>query len=808
MTLDDRDEWHSHRNGEVDTVSNRYWSRPAEAADMAKTVAPGEIVIPNIDTFAANALPDPFDERDLEYRPRLEPLPPVLDQRTGFSRRYVMRQVGSSCTGHALAAVINTVLSRASGRGGRNRPVKAPHVSPYMLYHLARRYDEFAGEDDAGSSLRGALKGWFNHGVIPEERWPSLDIDPVPDLDDEELLELARQWPLGAFYRVNPFRLDDMQSAIAELHGICASAVIHDGWVEPQSLGRNGETLHVIARRVDAKQLGGHAFALVGYNEVGFLVQNSWGTDWGKGGFATLPYEDWLDSAYDAWVTRPGVPKTPFASGRTRTAVATGGELATAPAPDLRRLANYVVNLGNQGQLSTSGSFVSTPAQIDRAFGHMERWHDQWLARDGAPGERHVLLYAHGGLNAEDAGLQSAQRNVNWWLNNRIYPLFFAWQSGPVETFMDQLADAVRGRLPFGLGFDFMEAADRAVELLARRTFRWMWDEMKENARAASKPIGNQGEVVWPPTPAAQKAMEQMPGASLTVLRLAEYVRQHPGEQVRVHLVGHSAGAIFHAALLQRLVEAGLPVASVALLAPALRVDEFERDILPHLGPNKAVRRFVIFNLSDRRELDDVCAAGGVDAYHKSLLYLVSRALEARAPGQSEAPLLGMARFFGRPLGGSTLLGEIQARGGASLFSPSARPADSRSDAASHGGFAGDAPTMTSVVMRALGRSAPAPENNYQPNAALAETEPATPAALPRQPAAVPAMVAAETHEPGEVPLAETAEPQTEQPTAPDAPVRLDPEVAVAPHSGSPTVDILLASGWRVGKPRSKGRAR
>jgi amidase len=30
------------------------------------------------------------------------------------------------------------------------------------------------------------------------------------------------------------------------------------------------------------------------------------GTDWGKRGFATLPYEDWLDSAYDAWVTRPG----------------------------------------------------------------------------------------------------------------------------------------------------------------------------------------------------------------------------------------------------------------------------------------------------------------------------------------------------------------------------------------------------------------------------------------------------------------------------------------------------------------------
>jgi len=773
---------------------------------MAKTVAPGEITIPQIDTFAANALPDPFDERDLEYRPRLQPLPVELDQRTGFSKRYVMRQVGSSCTGHALAAVINTVLSRGSGNGRRSRPAQAPHVSPYMLYHLARRYDEFAGEDDAGSSLRGALKGWFNHGVIPEDRWPSLDMDPAPDLDDEELLELGRQWPLGTFYRVNPFRLDDLQSAITELHAICASAVVHDGWVEPQIMRRNGETLHVIARRVDAKQLGGHAFALVGYNEVGFLVQNSWGPDWGKGGFATLPYEDWLDSAYDAWVTRPGVPKTPFASGRTRTAAGTGGELVTAPAPDLKRLANYVVNLGNQGLLSTSGSFVSTPAQIDRAFGHMERWHDQWLAQDGAGRERHVLLYAHGGLNAEDQGLRSAQRNVNWWLNNRIYPLFFAWQSGPAETLMNELADKVKVRFPFGLGFDFMEALDRGVELLARQSFRWMWEEMKENARAASEPIGNRSEVVWPPTPAAQTAMARMPGASLTVLRLAEYVRQHQDAQVMVHLVGHSAGAIFHAALLQRLVEAGVPVASMALLAPALRVDEFDRDILPHLGANGGVRRFAVFNLSNQRELDDACGASGVDVYHKSLLYLVSRALEARPSGQSEASLLGMERFFDRPPGGGSLRRRIEAGGGVCVFSPAALADNSRSDATSHGGFAGDSRTMTSVVMRALGRLTPAPETQYQPNAALIETEPApTAATQPRQPDATPAMIAAEVHQPGDQPLAETAEPQTEQPTAPDEPARIDPEVAVAPRSGSAIIDVLLAQGWQPEKPLSAG---
>ena len=34
---------------------------------------------------------------------------------------------------------------------------------------MARRYDEFPGvAEDAGSSLRGALKGWFKHGACGE----------------------------------------------------------------------------------------------------------------------------------------------------------------------------------------------------------------------------------------------------------------------------------------------------------------------------------------------------------------------------------------------------------------------------------------------------------------------------------------------------------------------------------------------------------------------------------------------------------------------------------------------------------------
>src|SRR4051812_15862591 len=90
-----------------------------------------------------NAVPDAFDHRDLIYRSRLERLPSAIAYVP--SAEEILLQHGQSCVGHAVAAMINRVLNRDA-----DRPVR---VSPYMLYYLARRYDEFAGEDDVGSSL-------------------------------------------------------------------------------------------------------------------------------------------------------------------------------------------------------------------------------------------------------------------------------------------------------------------------------------------------------------------------------------------------------------------------------------------------------------------------------------------------------------------------------------------------------------------------------------------------------------------------------------------------------------------------------
>lgn len=41
--------------------------------------------------------------------------------------------------------------------------------------------------------------------------------------------------------------------------------------------------------------LGGHAVLLVGYDQVGAYIQNSWGKGWGAKGFAILPWSQVLD---------------------------------------------------------------------------------------------------------------------------------------------------------------------------------------------------------------------------------------------------------------------------------------------------------------------------------------------------------------------------------------------------------------------------------------------------------------------------------------------------------------------------------
>ena len=263
--------------------------------------------------------------------------------------------------------------------------------------------------------------------------------------------------------------------------------------------------------------------------------------------------------------------------------------------------------------------------------------------------------------------------------------------------------------------FNLEDILDLTVEAAAHNDLgRVAWDEMKrENALAASQSIDDTSCVTWnSPTALQVRAMMKMPGATLTALRLRQYIAD-AGEAVGVHLIGHSAGAIFHQGLLPQLGELQILVTSVQFLAAALRDDEFVKHVLPLLGERPGpggvqLPLFASFGLSDQREKDDNC----ISVYHKSLLYLISQGLER---GEHDVPLLGMAKFLDRrmadffepapasPALQATLRQGIESRGGHCVIAPALPPgfpSDGCCNATTHGGFAGETHTIASVTHR------------------------------------------------------------------------------------------------------------
>ena len=138
-------------------------------------------------TVTLDARPDRPDLRDRIYQPPLVSLPPqfpppdwIKTYLPRYSKAGLILDQGEegACTGFGLAAVINYLLFRQSVHA---KAAPSPTVSTRMIYHLARKYDEWPGEDYDGSSCRGAMKGWFHHGVCADALWPYRDQDGFVD---------------------------------------------------------------------------------------------------------------------------------------------------------------------------------------------------------------------------------------------------------------------------------------------------------------------------------------------------------------------------------------------------------------------------------------------------------------------------------------------------------------------------------------------------------------------------------------------------------------------------------------------------
>ena len=637
-----------------------------------------------------DAVADTLDFRDRMYEPALIEVPAERPLETYLRYRVPILDQGfeGACTGFGLATVANFLLRQKGIHRGRET------VSPQMLFDLARRYDEWPGTDYDWSSARGAMKAWHKHGVCAMKHWKVGEFPPLSD----ELARDAVTRPLGAYSRVNHRDLVSMHAAITEVGILYATSDVHTGWQNPEdgAIVRNDAII------------GGHAFAIVGYDRRGFWIQNSWGTAWGRGGFAHLSYDDWLTNGNDAWVARLGVPIE--LTAQIARGTAPRASAAQSPAADFASLRQFIISTGNDGQLLTTGQFGTSEADVATII------NDDFAKASAKWPVKRLLFFAHGGLNSEDSAVDRVRKLHQRLLDQLIYPIFFAWHSDFFSTLKNIFDDAMARNRPAGgvaAAKDFMlDRFDDFLEPLARTLSGLAeWTEMKENAmRASSTPRG---------------------GARIAANVLAKHIRDNG--PVEIHLSGHSAGAVFIGALAQLLATKGiiasgplkgqrglgLPVASTTLFAPACTFKFFRETYVPLINA-KAIGRYSTFTLTDRFEQDDDCAR----IYNKSLLYLVSNALEE---GTFRVPIIrpegeklaGMQHFIKKEIARDPALAKIF-NPNDWIVSPNSVPSGSpnASRATKHGGFSDDDVTIAALMARITA----APQAAPQPGAGFAFT--------------------------------------------------------------------------------------
>jgi hypothetical protein len=209
----------------------------------------------------------------------------------GWTGPVMNQQFVGSCTAFGVTATMNSMLRR----GGRNESVSPMHVWAELKLRT------------------GMSNDLVNVAVAPLEAWA---YDPVKAcliaMPDDECAKagypagsgqlspaLNMEWMAANFqerYRVlgvdNVYSkydpaLSDKEVIFAHLargEALDGTILVGDGFNDPDE---------VIGDYPVGEGSAGHAVALVGFRAAGgerqVLLQNSWGTDWGDGGFAWLP---------------------------------------------------------------------------------------------------------------------------------------------------------------------------------------------------------------------------------------------------------------------------------------------------------------------------------------------------------------------------------------------------------------------------------------------------------------------------------------------------------------------------------------
>lgn len=241
--------------------------------------------------------PDIPDQRDYTYKAltKVAKLPAKVDLRPGLPGVYDQGQLGS-CVANAVAGAIAFNLKRQKAREFM--------PSRLFIYYNARALIN-ATAYDSGAYIRDGIKTVNKQGTTSEIVWPYSDAIPGPftTRPPNQAYSEALNHQVTTYMRVTQ-TTNALRQCLADGFPFVFGFSVYESF-ESDVVAQTG--IVPMPKRTE-RMLGGHAVVAVGYDDAKqmFLVRNSWGSEWGLGGYFWMPYAYLTNAnlASDFWTLR------------------------------------------------------------------------------------------------------------------------------------------------------------------------------------------------------------------------------------------------------------------------------------------------------------------------------------------------------------------------------------------------------------------------------------------------------------------------------------------------------------------------
>lgn len=219
--------------------------------------------------------PSPKDERDWSAENIYDTtydLPTKLDLRNNLT---MVRNQGNqgTCAAQTAACMKEWQEKKDINFDG--------YMSPQFIYNNREN------QTTSGMYGRDLMRILSKIGVCAETSYPYKKIEKRENID-QKYFDEAKNHLISGYAQVHS--IDSLKRALYR-NGPCFIAF---------PVYNNGTSMWKAKEGENMK--GGHAMTVVGYDDKGFIIRNSWGVFWGDLGYCHYPYEDW-GSHFEIWTT-------------------------------------------------------------------------------------------------------------------------------------------------------------------------------------------------------------------------------------------------------------------------------------------------------------------------------------------------------------------------------------------------------------------------------------------------------------------------------------------------------------------------